>query len=159
MWTGNWWWEIQTWMPVGATVLSIILASNKTKLSQFKGDKIAWLVYLIIGNVFKHIHLYPVLATFIGNHSEQCLIVCCAKNQCPKCHMPVDQLFVPFWTNLPHSNIFTCITSDILHQLHQGIIKDHLKKCISYVKQWTGADHKQLQQVFMTTLVGLTACP
>ncbi|KAI9456762.1 hypothetical protein HD554DRAFT_2207296 [Boletus coccyginus] len=37
-------------------------------------------------------------------------------------------IFSPFWTDLPHSDIFTCITSDILHQQHQEIIKDHLKK-------------------------------
>ena len=153
--------------------------------------------------------VYPLLATFIGDHPEQCLVACCAENRCPKCHMPADQrgapfkflshnqvqttrvlqaqvageyppefiaeglrpVFSPFWANLPHSNIFTCITSDILHQLHQGIIKDHLKKwcmaivgkkrfdsqfqampCypglqhwkdgISKVKQWTSTEHK-----------------
>ncbi|KAJ7134203.1 hypothetical protein C8R44DRAFT_729689 [Mycena epipterygia] len=40
----------------------------------------------------------------------------------------------PFWENLPYTNIFTSITSDILHQLYQGIIK-HL---ISWIKETYG---------------------
>ena len=265
----------------------VILASDKTELSQFKEDKVAWPVYLTIGNVSKHIHrqpmchasilvgylpvskletfennsvagyrlfhycmrrlvqslvaagqegvdmvcadglvrqVYPVLVAFIGDHPEQCLVVCCTENQCPKCHVPANQhgtnfqfpshnqdqtahilhaqatgqyppesiaeglrpIFSPFWADLPHADILTSITSDILHQLHQGIIKDHLKKwCmaitgkkmfdsrfqamlfhpglqhwkdgISKVRQWTRADHKQLQWVFVPALVGTTS--
>ncbi|KAJ6561026.1 hypothetical protein B0H10DRAFT_2240103 [Mycena sp. CBHHK59/15] len=37
----------------------------------------------------------------------------------------------PFWEKLPYTNIFTSITSDILHQLYQGIVK-HL---ISWIKE------------------------
>jgi len=37
----------------------IILTSDKMELSQFKGDKMAWPVYLTIGNVLKHIHHQP----------------------------------------------------------------------------------------------------
>ncbi|KAJ7429549.1 hypothetical protein B0H11DRAFT_2405437 [Mycena galericulata] len=40
----------------------------------------------------------------------------------------------PFWENLPYTNIFTSITSDILHQLYQGIIK-HL---IAWIKEVYG---------------------
>ena len=264
----------------------MILASDKTELLRFKGDKTTWLVYLSIGNISKHIRrqparhasillgylpvsklesfennsvagyrlfhycmkrlvdplvaagrdgvemvcadgrvrrVYPVLSAFIGDHPEQCLVACCAENRCPKCCVPANQrganlrfelcnqgqttrvlhaqatgqyppefvsdglrpIFSPFWADLPHADIFSSITSDILHQLHQGIFKDHLKKwCatlagktdfddrframplhpglrhfkegISKVKQWTGTDHKQLECVFMGGLVGTT---
>ncbi|KAJ7136421.1 hypothetical protein C8R43DRAFT_1089450 [Mycena crocata] len=40
----------------------------------------------------------------------------------------------PFWEKLPYTNIFTSITSDILHQLYQGIIK-HL---IGWLKESLG---------------------
>ncbi|KAH7904150.1 hypothetical protein BJ138DRAFT_1019522 [Hygrophoropsis aurantiaca] len=55
MWTGDWWWEMQGRLPEGAVVTPVILASDKTSLSQFKGDKQAWPVYLTIGNIAKDV--------------------------------------------------------------------------------------------------------
>ncbi|KAI0082439.1 hypothetical protein K474DRAFT_1585490 [Panus rudis PR-1116 ss-1] len=53
MWTGEWWWKKQTTLPKDATIAPIILASDKTQLSQFRGDQTAWPVYLFIGNIAK----------------------------------------------------------------------------------------------------------
>ncbi|KAG2352314.1 hypothetical protein BDR07DRAFT_1466456 [Suillus spraguei] len=53
MWTGDWWCDKQKQLLKGATIAPVILASDKTCLSQFRGDKSAWPVYLSIGNIAK----------------------------------------------------------------------------------------------------------
>ncbi|KAK0183857.1 hypothetical protein F5146DRAFT_1106274 [Armillaria mellea] len=285
MWTVSWWWDlqIQKYLPAGATIIPVILSSDKTKLSQFHGDKSAWPVYLTIGNISKDVHrdvtshatvligylsigkfdcymdktcslaqyhtfhyaievitqslaeagkesipmtcadgckcwAWPILAAYVVDYPEQCLIACCKENRCPICtvspqnrgsHMESafcthkknfemlqklqsntsDPVFKedwesmgiwlvvnPFWRHLPFSNIFQSFTLDLLHQLHKGMFKDHLvkwcsqliseqdmtghpglhhfKNGISNVSQWTGAEHKAMEQVFVGLIMG-----
>ncbi|EIW79697.1 hypothetical protein CONPUDRAFT_43595, partial [Coniophora puteana RWD-64-598 SS2] len=289
MWTGDWWWEMQGRLPDGAVVAPVILASDKTALSQFSGNKSAWPVYMTLGNISKEVRhqpskcatvligyipvtklecfsettrslegqrlfhycmdlivnslkeagengvpmtcpdtvvrqIYPILAAYIADHPEQCLIACCKENHCPKCLVGRDErgdlarspmrtprthlskaqkfeageigseefenelglraVFDPFWGKLPHADIFTCLTPDILHQLHKGMFKDHLmtwcldvlgkdgldvhyrtmppfsdlrhfKKGVSAVSQWTGTEHKEMERTFLGGLSGL----
>ena len=265
----------------------VILASDKTNLSQFGGDKQAWPVYLTIGNISKAIrrqpsshgsiligylpvtkltsfserarsnaqhrlfhqamrtllqpliaagrngvlmtcadskirHVFPILAAYVADYPEQCLVACCNENRCPKCTVwwaergenkrstprteesfkttlqrrkngedPIEfdleglrEIYSPFWSDLPHTDIFLAITPDILHQLHKGVFKDHFvkwctslvgeeaidtrframsthphlrhfKKGISSISQWTGKEHKEMQKVFIGVLAGI----
>jgi len=265
-------------------VAGVIIATDKTSLTQFSGDKTAYPVYLTIGNISKSVRrqpsssatmligylpvtkltcfsdakvgnyrlfhscmstilmplmkagkfgvdmtcadalirrIFPILAAYIADHPEQCLVACCQENYCPICTVhwkhrgdnvfspPRTQaatadilrrhadgedppefaqqglrpVFSPFWVGLPHADIFTCITPDILHQLYKGVFKDHLvewcekimgadvmdkrfmaivdfpglrhfRKGITGVKQWTGNEHKQMQRVFIPILAG-----
>ncbi|KAF8951861.1 hypothetical protein BDZ97DRAFT_2004777 [Flammula alnicola] len=229
MWTADWWWETQGFLPDGATIAPVILSSDKTNLSRFSGDKQAWPVYLSIGNIDKATRrqptaramvllgyipvcklecftkarrslegyqlfhecmrklleplieagqkgvdivcadgfirtAYPILAAYIADYPEQCLIACCQENTCPQCTVkpkergeyrihsvlrdPEKTINIitqnangdaprefkeqnlrqvnPFWRDLPHCNIFKCITPDLLHQLHKGLFNDHI---------------------------------
>ncbi|KAF8266477.1 hypothetical protein EI94DRAFT_1803081 [Lactarius quietus] len=69
MHTGDWWWAVQTSLEAhrpGATVVPIIISSDKTQLTLFRG-RTAYPVYLTIGNIPKDIRRKP-------SHCAQILI-------------------------------------------------------------------------------------
>ncbi|KAF8489361.1 hypothetical protein F5888DRAFT_1638649 [Russula emetica] len=55
MYTGDWWWKVQTALEThrpGATIVPIIISSDKTQLTLFC-DKMAYPIYMTIGNIPK----------------------------------------------------------------------------------------------------------
>ncbi|KAJ7183395.1 hypothetical protein C8R46DRAFT_884092 [Mycena filopes] len=229
MWTAEWWWEIQSLLPKGSTLCPIIISSDKTQLTRFSGDQQAWPVVgekgvrMDCADGFVRM-MFPILSAYIADYPEQCLIVGCRENSCPRCLVdpkhrgdsadspwrnPADTLrflsqqsrgehppefqtqnlrpINPFWADLPHCDIFSCITPDILHELHNGFFGSHLvtwtseamtgagpeidlrframtphpslrhfKKGISLTTQWTGAEHKNMEKVFVGILPDTT---
>ncbi|KAH8102731.1 hypothetical protein BXZ70DRAFT_890478 [Cristinia sonorae] len=67
MYTGKWWWnkqkEVERNKP-GATIVPVIISSDKTRLTTFKG-KSAYPVYLTIGNLPKELRRKPSLQSQI----------------------------------------------------------------------------------------------
>ncbi|TFY73786.1 hypothetical protein EWM64_g10226, partial [Hericium alpestre] len=62
MHTGDWWWSTQAKLGDGATVVPVILSSDKTQLTTFNsGEKTAYPMYATIGNIAKDIRRKPSL--------------------------------------------------------------------------------------------------
>ncbi|KAH7917273.1 hypothetical protein BV22DRAFT_1135543 [Leucogyrophana mollusca] len=251
MWTGDWWWSMQERLPSGSTVAPIILASDKTELSHFKGDKSAWPVYITIGNIVKSVRrqpskhttallgyipvsklasfednsvasyrlfhycmrllleplvkagrdgvnmlcadgmirrIFPILAAYKTDALNAWLSIIDEEKTCGHLNVAMEKLSKSFRgngmdTDLPNTDIFACISSDILYQLHQGVFKDHFvkwcvklvgkqafdkhfqamtnfsglrhfSKGVSKVKQWTGTEHKEMQRILLGVLAG-----
>ncbi|KAH9979692.1 hypothetical protein BJV74DRAFT_879402 [Russula compacta] len=263
-WMGDWWWMMQECLPAGAVIAPLIIAADKTSLTQFseirrqpsshatvligylpisklecfeEGDSRKFAIYRSFHHCMRKIleplisvgkngvemtcadslihRIFPILAAYIADHPEQCLVACCMENRCPHCGENVESplcsqaatlntlaqhkngedpylfedeglqpIHHPFWADLPHTDIFACISPDILHQLHKGVFKDHLikwctaiaseweldahfkamtdyqglrhfKKGISSISQWTGKEHKEMERVIVCVLAGI----
>jgi Plavaka transposase len=165
---------------------------------------------------------HPILASYVGDYPEQCLVTGAYQGECPTCDCPHDELGLypwqhnlrdlnsvldaledigkpqfahscreanikpiqhPFWEDLPYVNIFQSITPDILHQLHQGVVKhliswlnqacgkseidkrvqrlppnhsiQNFKKGITYLSRVSGTEHRQISSFLLGLLIDI----
>ncbi|QRV92732.1 hypothetical protein RhiJN_20750 [Ceratobasidium sp. AG-Ba] len=285
LWTADWMWDVLTRINDDyATLISCIVSSDETRLTNFQGNKKAHPVYLTIGNLPKRLRkriskrssiligylpvpkldcetrveekrkikqeifhrcmeellapladavnaggaevpcadgnirrIYPVLASYVADHPEQCKVACVKQTHCPLCTVhpkskgdltdsslrTTDDVIQtmkrrgskgarrfkrqgllpirPFWESMLFVDIGTLMTPDLLHQLHKGVMKDHLirwvttilgkplvderytsmpdyqglrhfKNGISSVSQWTGRELKEMTKVLLPAI-------
>ncbi|KAG8734101.1 hypothetical protein FRC10_011942 [Ceratobasidium sp. 414] len=248
-WTANWWWRTQMRIPdKSATVVPLIIATDRTRLSVMSGGQEAYPVYISVGNIDKSVrrkstlhamvllaylpvddfenaenpdekarlknelthramemvtkplqtasrdgvvmqcadgrfrHSYPIVAGVIGDWPEQCMMACTLQSGCPKCVQKeegrgdyrrharprnnretlealsryfktgdlgeLDALGLkpwwPWWANLPYVDFSASLMPDILHQLHQGMVKTHL---VRWTRKLVGK--RQVDHCFM----------
>ncbi|KAF8430743.1 hypothetical protein BGX38DRAFT_1104431 [Terfezia claveryi] len=65
MHTGDWWWKMQMTLPVGCTLVPVILISDQTFLTNFSGDKKLWPLFMSIGNIPSHVRNKPTAQAWI----------------------------------------------------------------------------------------------
>ncbi|OAX31749.1 hypothetical protein K503DRAFT_794902 [Rhizopogon vinicolor AM-OR11-026] len=82
--------------------------------------------------------VYPILACYIVDYPEQCLVTCSNIS---------GTIQHPFWEGFPYANIHLSITPDILHQLYQGIFKHALS-------QVSGRESKDMAYILLCYLIG-----
>ncbi|KAI0833510.1 hypothetical protein BC628DRAFT_1308548 [Trametes gibbosa] len=155
---------------------------------------------------------HPILAVYVGDYPEQCLVTCTYSGDCPICECPhsslgaapsepfpdrkfeaarraaklvntpdrfakacgdarIKQVQHPFWEDLPYIDIFQSITSDVLHQLYQGVFKHLLDarvarlppnhgirifyKGISSLSRVSGAEHRQISRFLLGVIIDM----
>ncbi|KAF8415030.1 hypothetical protein EV426DRAFT_579132 [Tirmania nivea] len=103
--TASWWWDTQMTLPVGATLVPVLFASDATHLINFSGDGKVWPIYMSIGNIKSRVRNKPTSHVWIpvallphspkfilrplSDAAQDGLKVKCADEVIRKCHFRV----------------------------------------------------------------------
>ncbi|KAG1801206.1 uncharacterized protein BJ212DRAFT_1450096 [Suillus subaureus] len=185
-------------LPKGVTIAPIILASDKTCLLQFHGDKSAWPVYLSIGNITKEkrqqvsaqatvligylpagkldcftsdahslagqdgiemvcadslIHrVYLILAAYVADFPEQCLVACCKENWCPKCLVMEDKRGDPLSSLMWDPQLIKEVLEKWKNGQHPAEFEEY-GLCTVYNPFWADLPHTDIFLTFMPDLL------
>ncbi|KAG9030543.1 hypothetical protein FS837_003250 [Tulasnella sp. UAMH 9824] len=138
MWSGDWWWQVQDALPADSTVAPIILASDKTQLSTFSGDKQAWPVYLTIGNINKSLRRRPsqramVLLGYLPVTKLHCFQLQDRSNQGHRLfHRAMRHVLQPLARAGTGGVFMTCADGNIrrVHPILASYIADYPEQCL-----------------------------
>ncbi|KAG1868538.1 hypothetical protein F4604DRAFT_1881487 [Suillus subluteus] len=221
MWTSEWWNTVQ-----GATLAPVIIATDKTQLMQYSGNKTAYPVYMTLGNlphslrqrpsqhacvlvaylsVSKSIgqeltkkhkstciqqifhdsmcfileplkeagkhrmevvfgdgyvrHVYPILACYIADYPEQCLVMCAKYGTCPKCMASENDLGKSEASRRQaQQTTLTVIKDNIGVSMSlsnfQDCCKQHLISGWLELSQVSGKERKDMARILLGCLIG-----
>jgi len=228
MWTGKWWNGVQKVynrpfstiqrsdssstqkLPDGSTLAPVIIATDKTNLTQFSGNKCAYPVYLTLGNLPRAIRrkpsehacilvaylsvdkcqrgsftkdfqrarnhrlfhesmrlilkslkvpseegvdmiggdgdirrVYPVLASYVADFPEQCLVSCTKYGTCPKCQTHAEHLEdfersedrTPSWTVKTFQQ--ARMGDPSVTEFRNRCMSENVTPCVGYKPFWT----------------------
>ncbi|KAA1473694.1 hypothetical protein DENSPDRAFT_859985 [Dentipellis sp. KUC8613] len=215
MWTGKWWNAVQDRLPEGHCVAPVIIASDKTQLSQFTGNKSSYPVYLTLGNIPRSIRrrpsqhaciligylsvakirkagltaaerraraqtlfheslrlilspliragkkgmkvscsdgwirfVHPILACYVADYPEQCLVACAKYNTCPKCLTPSLEAADPGIPRTPQDTLKTIEELQNTTCTRAAFTKECYAQGLSGVQQpfWIGFPHTDIHR-------------
>ncbi|KAH9914551.1 uncharacterized protein B0H18DRAFT_1125480 [Fomitopsis serialis] len=104
MWTGQWWHAIQSILPAGTAVDSAGITENKRRVlvQQLFHASVRTILQPLVdagkegidvtggdGNVRR---VHPILASYVADYPEQCLVSCTKYGTCPICQCPESGL-------------------------------------------------------------------
>jgi hypothetical protein len=96
--------------------------------------------------------VYPILATYVADFPEQCLVACCKESRCPKCVVAVDErgdpLDSPMWD--------PAVIKGILEKRKTGHHPAEFEEfglCTVYAPFWANLPHSNIFLAFTPDLL------